>query len=65
MKATYLAALLAPILGPLIWWLLFTPGRLLHNWLWRVMPEGRLRRFLLREREGKWVTVKPPRGPFS
>lgn len=48
MDATLWAAVLAPILGPLIWWALLKPGRGLNDWLWRKMPEGRLRSILLR-----------------
>lgn len=65
MTPTLWAALLAPLLGGLIWWLLFLPGRVAYRWLWRHMPEGRLRTFLLRDRNGKWITVNPPRKPFG
>jgi hypothetical protein len=42
----YWAYLLAPILGPLIWGVLLFPGKRLHNWLWKRLPDGRLRRLL-------------------
>lgn len=42
-----IAALVAPLLGPAIWWLFFYPGRRLHPYLQRKLPEGKLRRFLL------------------
>jgi hypothetical protein len=65
MSSTMWAALLAPLLGPLLWWLLFAPGRVIYRYLWRTMPEGKLRRFLLRERRGQYVTIKPPTKPFG
>jgi hypothetical protein len=43
------AVVLAPILGPLIWWGLKAPGRAVHDFLWRRLPDGRLRRMLLRK----------------
>ena len=41
--------LAAPIIAPALWWLLTRPGLALHNWLYRRLPEGRLRRLLLRK----------------
>lgn len=43
------AALLAPIIGGAIWWLLLRPGRIVHDWLWRKLPDGRLRRILFQK----------------
>jgi len=43
---TVWAALLAPVLAPLI----YLPGKLVYRWLWKRMPEGRLRSFLLKDR---------------
>jgi hypothetical protein len=46
--STVIAALLAPSLGGLFWWLVQRPGKLLNDTLWKRLPEGRLRRILLR-----------------
>lgn len=32
--------------GALIRYWLFLPGRLLYRWLWRTLPDGKLRAFL-------------------
>lgn len=48
MKASLWAALLAPVLGPLIWWALKAPGRAAYRAVWKHLPDGRLRRLLLR-----------------
>lgn len=47
-RATVIALILAPILGPAIYWLLGIPGRALVKRL-RQMPPSRLRRLLLRD----------------
>lgn len=64
MSATLWAAILAPILGPAIWWALFGPGRVVYRFLWRTLPNGKVRDFLLKERGGEWVTIKPPNDPL-
>jgi hypothetical protein len=46
--STIIAAVLAPSLGGLFWWLVQRPGKLLNDTLWKRLPEGRLRRILLR-----------------
>lgn len=46
--STIIAGLLAPTIGGLFWWLVMRPGQLLNQWLWKRLPEGRLRRVLLR-----------------
>ena len=46
-KTTMWALLLAPVLGPAIWYGLLLPGRLAARAVWLYMPEGRLRRLLL------------------
>jgi hypothetical protein len=47
MSDTALAAFLAPTLGAAFYWLVFKVARKGHNWLWKRLPEGRLRRLLL------------------
>jgi hypothetical protein len=47
--STQWAALLAPTVGVAIWWALKRPGKLLSDLLWKRLPEGRLRRILLRK----------------
>lgn len=49
MKPIYWAALLAPIIGPAMWWVLQGPGRVAYRYLWKKLPDGRLRRVLLRK----------------
>lgn len=61
--STVIAILAVPVLGPAIWWLLMWPGKKVRDLLWRKLPEGRLRRVLLRDDGGKWVT--PPDSPFD
>jgi hypothetical protein len=51
-KAVLVAIATFPIVGPIAWWLLTRPGRALHNYLWKRLPEGRIRRMLLREVKG-------------
>lgn len=46
-NATKIGIALAPILGPAFWWVYTRPGKWLHNWLWKRLPDGRLRRILL------------------
>ena len=46
---TIIAAVLAPTLGVGIWWVLQRPGKWLSDWAWKRLPEGRLRRVLLRK----------------
>lgn len=65
MKTMLIAALLAPTLGTLIWYLIFLPGRKFSDYLWKKMPEGKLRTFLTKERQGKWITINPPKKPFD
>lgn len=47
-KTTLVALLLAPLLVPVFRYLFLAPGRYLYRWLWVRLPEGRLRRFLLK-----------------
>lgn len=49
--------LLAPLLAPILWWLYTRPGKWAHDWLWRKLPEGRLRRLLLRKVSDKWIPL--------
>lgn len=49
MTNTQWAAVLAPLVGGAFWWLVKRPGQKAHDWLWRRLPEGRLRNFLLRK----------------
>jgi hypothetical protein len=46
MTNTMWAALLAPIVGGVI----YLPGKLVYRWLWKRMPDGKLRTFLLKDR---------------
>ncbi|MCZ8113805.1 hypothetical protein [Silanimonas sp.] len=64
-KETALAIFLAPIVGTFCWWLIFQPARWGYRYLYRRMPEGRLRRLLLKERGGSLVTIDPPRTPLG
>jgi len=48
MDKTWLAALLAPTLGVGIWWIAGRPGKWISDWLAKVLPQGRLRRVLLK-----------------
>lgn len=50
MTSTQWAALLAPIFGGIIWWLLLAPGKGIKAMLERTMRPGRMRDFLLKER---------------
>lgn len=45
--STTIAIILAPLLGPVIWWFLLYPGKKLMRWVWRKMPYGKLRTLLL------------------
>ncbi len=47
MTSTQWAALLAPVVGAGFWWLVMYPGRKLADALWKRLPDGRLRKFLL------------------
>lgn len=64
--STVVAILLAPILGPVLWYGLLLPGRMLSRWLWKSLPEGRLRRILLKDTKAvneEAVWPKLPPGP--
>lgn len=61
---TAIAVVLTPILGPLLWWIIWAPAKAAHNYLWRRLPDGRMRRLLLKERRGEWVTINRPERPF-
>ncbi len=47
----------APIAVPVAWWILTRPGKALHRFLWKRLPDGRLRRILLGKVSDK---VLPP-----
>lgn len=49
MDQKWIAIGLAPILGPIIWWILFRPGKIVHNFLWKRLPDGKLRTMLFKE----------------
>lgn len=49
MDPKWLTVALAPIIGPILWWILFRPGKWIHDWLWRRVPNGRLRQLLFRK----------------
>jgi hypothetical protein len=46
MTSTMWAALIAPMVAGA----LYLPGKLVYRYLWRRMPDGKLRDFLLKER---------------
>jgi hypothetical protein len=46
--STIIAGLLAPSVGALFWWLVQWPGKRLRDWLWKRLPDGVMRRVLLR-----------------
>jgi hypothetical protein len=58
--STVIALVAAPILGPLIWWTLTRPGAAIHRYLYRRLPEGRLRRVLLMD-----TKTDVPKTPFG
>lgn len=47
-KTAWIAAALAPTLGVAIWWIAGRPGKWFSDYLWKRLPEGRLRRILLK-----------------
>ena len=49
MTSNQWAALLAPVVGVGFWWLVKYPGRKLADYLWRKLPDGKLRDLLLRK----------------
>lgn len=66
MKPWMWAVLLAPIIGPIIWYALMLPGRLISRWLWRRLPDGKLRRLLFKNTgalDDSKVWPKLPPGP--
>jgi hypothetical protein len=65
-KTTVIALLLAPILGPILWWAFMLPGRYVSRLIWKHMPDGRLKRILLRHNnvlDPEKVWPKLPPGP--
>lgn len=48
-KETIIALVLAPIIGGAMWYVLLLPGRYVSRWVWKYMPEGRLRNLLLKK----------------
>lgn len=48
-RTTLIAIALAPLLAPLYRWVFLTPGRKVSDALWKRLPEGRLRRILLKK----------------
>lgn len=54
MLATVLAVALAPFLAALLYW----PGRKAARWLWKRMPDSRLKRALFKDRSGG--LINPP-----
>lgn len=47
-NSTLVAAFLAPLLAPVVRWLFLKPGRMCHDWLWKRLPEGKMRKILLK-----------------
>jgi len=64
-KSVYWAAMLAPVVGPAMRWMFYSPGRWLARWVWKKMPYGRLRSFLLTDLTfpAPASTSRPPRSP--
>jgi hypothetical protein len=63
-KSTVIALALAPVIGPVIGYLLFRPARGISRWIWRKMPEGRLRSLLLKRiGDDKPTWPRLPPGP--
>lgn len=66
-RNTVIAALLAPLLGPLLWKVLLAPGGWLSDRVWQ-MPDSRLRTFLLlgsrRSRQKERGALSEPRKPL-
>ncbi len=58
MTSTQWAALLAPFIGVLFWWLVMYPGRKLSDFLWKRLPDGKLRSILLRSVGGSGKQVR-------
>jgi hypothetical protein len=50
MKPWMWVVVIVAIVGPLGRYVLWLPGRMAYRWLWRHMPEGKLRSFLLKKR---------------
>lgn len=65
MERTILAIILAPTLGGFVWWLIWIPAHWVRMELFRKIPDSSFKRFLFCEREGNWLTIKPPSSPFS
>ena len=47
--STVVALIVAPLLGGLIWKGLHWPGHVIHDFLWRKLPDGKLRNILLKK----------------
>ena len=47
--------MLAPTLVPIVWWILTRPGKRVLRYLYAKLPEGRLRRLLLRKVSDNWL----------
>lgn len=54
-KTQIIAVAIAPIAVPIAWWILTRPGKALHRYLWKRLPEGRLRRALLGKVSDNWL----------
>lgn len=66
MKPWMWVIILTPILGPILWYALMLPGRLFSRWLWKRIPDGRLRRLLFKNTrvlDDSQVWPKLPPGP--
>jgi len=49
-KETAIAIVIAAVAAPLVRYVFLLPGRWGYRYLWKHMPEGRLRSFLLKKR---------------
>jgi|GEM_PF-4561310 len=64
MNRTLIAILLVPILGPVLWWLLNLPGKWASKMVWKYLPYGKIRSFLLRNGD-PFKAAEPPIDPSS
>ncbi|WP_332823559.1 hypothetical protein [Stutzerimonas kunmingensis] len=62
MKGIWVGILLFAVFAPIVRYGMWLPGRLAYRWLWKHMPEGRLKTILLKKRgddEPTWPKLPP------
>jgi hypothetical protein len=62
MKATWITIVVFAVFGPVFVYLMWSPGRHFARWLWKHMPEGRLKRVLLKrigDDKPSWPPLPP------